>query len=142
MSEVKVRFAKLKPSKLSDAAWGYLVEAWENGLSDREAAFYVSKHAECEEITAEDIQRWFKENPEVKELKVNLHTDLLSEAKITVADSLKERDIKTAKWYLERKGADEFSTKQAVAFEGAVIELSLEEKEKKLKEMVDKFDGE
>ena len=142
MSEERLRFAKVKPKELKDAAWRYLVEAWENGLSDREAAFYVSKHAECEEITAEDIQKWFKENPELKELKVNLHTDLLSEAKITVADSLKERDIKTAKWYLERKGAEEFSTKQAVAFEGAVIELSLEEKEKKLKEMVDKFDGE
>ena len=56
MSEERLRFAKVKPKELKDAAWRYLVEAWENGLSDREAAFYVSKKAECDEITAEDIK--------------------------------------------------------------------------------------
>lgn len=138
----KIRFAKQKPNGIKDVTWRYLVEAWENGLSDRQAAFYVSRHSSCDEITAEDIQTWYTKDPDLKDLKMNLADGLLSEAKITVADSLREKDIKTAKWYLERKGADEFSTKQAVAFEGAVIELSLEEKEKKLKEMVDKFDGE
>ena len=142
MSRQKLRFAKLKPSGIKDATWRRLVEAWENGLSDREAAFYVSKHSACDEITTDDIQRWFIENPEVKELKVCLHSDLLSSAKITVADALRDKDIKTAKWYLERKGADEFSTKQAVAFEGAIVELSLEEKEKKLQELVENFKSE
>ena len=84
-----------------------------NGLSDREAAFRASREG-----------------------------DLISTAKMTVSKSLKKGDIKTAKWYLERKAADEFSTKSAVAFEGGVIELSLEEKEKALKELVEKFDNE
>ena len=49
----------------------------------------------------------------------------------------------SAEWYLERKAADEFSTKSAVAFEGAVVELSLEEKEEALKRLVETFgDGE
>lgn len=140
MSRQKLRFAKLKPNGIKDATWRRLIEAWENGLSDREAAFYVSKHHECDEITAGDIQKWMLDNPEIKELKVCLHSDLLSSAKITVADALRDNDIKTAKWYLERKAADEFSTKQAVAFEGAIVELSLEEKEKKLQEIVEKFE--
>ena len=142
MSRQKMRFAKLKPSGIKDATWRYLVEAWENGLSDREAAFYVSKHEDADEITVEDIQKWMLDNPEIKELKVCLHSDLLSSAKITVADALRDSDVKTAKWYLERKAADEFSTKQAVAFEGAVIEVSLEDKDKALREMVNKFESE
>ena len=142
MSRQKMRFAKLKPKKIKDATWRYLVEAWENGLSDREAAFYVSKHEDADEITTDDIQKWFVENPEIKELKVNLHSDILSSAKINVRGAIaEEKDVSTSKWYLERKAGQEFSTRQAVALEGAVIEVSLEEKEKKLREMVDKFDG-
>ena len=142
MSRQKLRFAKLKPSGIKDATWRYLVEAWESGLSDREAAFYVSKRDECDEITTDDIQKWMQANPEVKELKTNLHSDILSDAKINIKGAIKdEKDVATSKWYLERKAANEFSTKQAVAFEGAVIEVSLEEKQKKLQEMVDKFEN-
>ena len=138
-------FIELKPKNVDTAAWEIVIEAWENGLSDREAAFRVSKIT-GKMLKASDIQTWYKDNPEIAELRANLMNELLASAKLTIAETLrdpgnKER-VKTARWYAERKGADEFSTKQAVAFEGAVIELSLEEKEKKLKELVDKFDGE
>ena len=141
MSRQKMRFAKLKPNGIKDATWRRLVEAWENGLSDREAAFYVSKHRECDEITAGDIQKWMLDNPEIKDLKTNLHSDILASAKINIKGAIAdEQDVATSKWYLERKAANEFSTKQAVAFEGAIVELSLEEKEKKLQEIVEKFE--
>ena len=68
-----------------------------------------------------------------------LNYDLINAARATVADAVMSGDVKAAKWYLERKAAEEFSTKQAVAFEGAVIELSIEDKEKALKDMVDKY---
>ena len=142
MAKGKIRFTKVKPSGIKDATWGYVVEAWENGLSDREAAFFASKHEDSDEITADDIRTWCKDNAEVGELRANLQSDLLSKAKIKIAESLGASDreaIRTARWYLERKAADEFSTKQAVAFEGAVVELSLEEKEKALKEMMEQF---
>ena len=142
LSQKKIRFTQYKPKEIKDATWGYVVEAWENGLSDREAAFFASKHEDSDEINAEQIRMWCKENPEVGELRANLQSDLLSKAKIKIAESLGASDreaIRTARWYLERKAADEFSTKQAVAFEGAVVELSLEEKEKALKEMMEQF---
>ena len=147
MSRQKVPFVKLKPKGIKDATWRLLIEAWENGLSDREASFRIQKrnaeYDDADDITAEDIRVWCKNDPELGELRANLMSDLLSSAKLTVADTLKNgkgRDaIQTARWYLERKAADEFSTKQAVAFEGAVVELSLEEKEKALKEMMEKF---
>lgn len=139
MSRQKVPFIQQKPKKIKDATWRAVVEAWENGLSDREAAFRASKIEDADAITAEDIRTWCKDDPSVGELRANLMSDLLSSAKLTVADALREGDVKTAKWYLERKAADEFSTKQAVAFEGAVVELSLEEKEKALKEMMEQF---
>lgn len=131
-------FEKLKPEKINNAAWEAIIEAWENGLSDREAAFRASKIS-GQDITANDLRQWCKDNPELGELRANLQSDLLSEAKLTVADALRGKDTRTARWYLERKAADEFSTKQAVAFEGAVVELSLEEKEKALKEMLEQF---
>ena len=138
-------FIELKPKNVDTAAWGIVIEAWENGLSDREAAFRVSKNT-GKMLKASDIQAWYKNDPEIAELRANLMNELLASAKLTIAETLRDPDnrerIKTARWYAERKGADEFSTKQAVAFEGAVIELSLEEKEKALKEKMAEFFGE
>ena len=138
-------FIELKPKNVDTAAWGIVIEAWENGLSDREAAFRVSKIT-GKMLKASDIQTWYKDNPEIAELRANLMNELLASAKLTIAETLRDPDnkerIKTARWYAERKGADEFSTKQAVAFEGAVVELSLDEKEKALKEKMAEFFGE
>lgn len=142
MSKNNVPFIRLKPEKVEAVTWSTVVEAWENGLSDREAAFRASKVGA--HITADDIRQWIKDNPEIGELKANLHDELLSDAKINIAKALKKNDrdgLQTARWYLERKAPDEFSTKQAIAFEGAVVELSLEEKEKKLNEIMEKFES-
>lgn len=140
MSRQKIPYARLKPEGVKDASWKIVVEAWENGLSDREAAFRTSKYADIE-VTVEDIKAWVEKNPDIGELRAGLHCDVLSNAKINVAKALKSNDVATSKWYLERKAADEFSTKQAVAFENAVV-VSLEEKKKQLQEFVEQFDGE
>ena len=58
---------------------------------------------------------------------------------MVVSEAIKAGKYKVAQWYLERKAADEFSTKSAVAFEGAVVELSLDEKEQALKDLVETF---
>ena len=131
-------FAALKPNEVSDKAWKAIIEAWENGLSDREAAFRASKVGEY--ITAKDIKSWIAKNPEIGELKANFEAELRGVAKDTVADSLRDGDIKTAKWYLERKAADEFSTKAAIEFENAVP-VSLEDKEQALKQMIENFES-
>lgn len=140
-------FLNKKPEKVAADVWEIVVEAWDNGLSDNEAAFRVQKLL-GKDLKADEIRQWCKDYPEVGELRACLKNALLTDAKLTIAETLrdpksKER-VKTARWYAERKGADEFSTKQAIAFEGAVVELSLEEKERMLKERMDEFfeDGE
>ena len=139
-------FLNKKPEKVAADVWEKVVEAWENGLSDNEAAFRVQKLLGID-LKANEIRQWCKDYPEVGELRACLQNDLLTDAKLTIAETLRDKGnkerIKTARWYAERKGADEFSTKSAVAFEGAVVELSLEEKEQMLKEkMAEFFDGE
>ena len=139
-------FLNKKPEKVAAEVWEKVVEAWENGLSDNEAAFRVQKLLGID-LKAGEIRQWCKDYPEVGELRACLQNDLLTDAKLTIAETLRDKDnkerIKTARWYAERKGADEFSTKSAVAFEGAVVELSLEEKQKLLEEkMAEFFDGE
>lgn len=138
MSRQKTPFASYKPKKIKDATWRAVVDAWENGLSDREAAFRASRY---EPITVEDIKGWIKDDPKVGELKAMLEAELRSAAKYTVADAIKDGDVKTSKWYLERKAADEFSTRSSIEFENAVVALTLDEKEDALKRMIDNFES-
>lgn len=137
-------FLKKKPKEIDAAVWEIVVEAWENGLSDKEAAFRVEKLLGTD-LSADDIRQWCKDFPHVGELRANLLCSLLSDAKLNIAQDMRDPNskerMKTSRWYLERKAADEFSTKSAIAFEGAVVELSLEDKEKKLKELVEQFEG-
>lgn len=140
-------FLNKKPNKVAADVWELVVEAWENGLSDNEAAFRVQKLL-GKDLKAKEIREWCKEYPEVGELRASLQNELLTTTKLVIAETLRDPEskerVKTARWYAERKGADEFSTKQAIAFEGAVVELSLEEKEQMLKQKMDEFfeDGE
>lgn len=137
-----VPFIGYKPEKVNDDIWTAVIEAWENGLSDREAAFRASRYTNIP-LTANEIKQWKKNDPRIAELCEMLKDDLKATAKMNAAKLLKAGDDKTTRWYLEHKCPEEFSTKSAVAFEGAAITLSLEEKEKALKELVESFeDGE
>lgn len=138
MSRQKTEFAGLKPKDVKDAAWREVVGAWKNGLSNQEAAYRASKVGE--HITAKDIAKWISDNPEIGNLRAMLELDLRSAAKMTVADAIKDGDVKTSKWYLERKAADEFSTKASIEFENAVVALTLDEKEDALKQYVENFE--
>lgn len=139
MSRQQVPFIKFKPSELNDATWRALTEAWGNGLSDRETAFYVCKQNGATDMTAEDVRELKNKYPDVADLEVSLKSDLLAMSKMTIADAIRDNDLSTAKWYAERKGGDEFSTKQAVALEGAVATLSIEEKRQATKEYIEQM---
>ncbi len=142
MSTKKIPYANLKPKDVDAEVWTIVVEAWENGLSDREASLLVSRKLNVY-VKASEIAKWKKDNPEIAELQAFLEVAVRTDAKLNVSEAIKAGKTKVAQWYLERKAADEFSTKSAVAFEGAVVELSLEEKEKALKDLVEQFeDGE
>lgn len=138
MSTKKVPYKNLKPKNVDDEVWTRVVKAWENGLSDREAALLVSRDTETV-FKASDIAKWKKDNPDIAELQAFLEVAVRTDAKLNISEAIRAGKTKVAQWYLERKAADEFSTKSAVAFEGAVVELSLEEKEKALKDLVEQF---
>ena len=138
MSTKKVPYKNLKPKNTDDEVWTSVVKAWENGLSDREAALLASRDTETM-LKASDIAKWKKDNPDIAELQAFLEVAVRTDAKLNISEAIRAGKTKVAQWYLERKAADEFSTKSAVAFEGAVVELSLEEKEKALKDLVEQF---
>lgn len=143
MSRQTVPYLKFKPKDFNDATWRAITEAWENGLSDRETAFYVSKKDGTQEFTPTEFAEIVNNNSDLSDLKVALASDLIRKAKFTVNESLQEGDIKTAKWYLEKKAADEFCSKSAVEVNKAVVTLSIEEKEKVAEELLKKLeDGE
>ena len=133
----------LKPKTVDQIVWDAVVEAWRNGLSDRQAAFNVREDLGID-LTADEIKLWKKGNPAIASLCEDLKENLKAVAKNNVAKTLRsgDKDGKMSRWYLEHKCPEEFSTKSAVAFEGAVVELSLAEKEQKLQELVDNFDKE
>lgn len=140
MAKTQTLYKALKPEKVNIKTWNAVVEAWQNGLSDREAAFRASKYADVH-VKEADIKRWIKANPDIGELRDHLHSELLSAAKLTIAEKINAGDVRTAKWYLERKAASEFSTKSAVAFENEAVTLSLEEKERQMAEFMSQFGG-
>lgn len=139
MSTKKVPYRNLKPKDVDDEVWTSVVKAWENGLSDREAALLASRNTDTM-LKASDIAKWKKENPDIAELQAFLEVAVRTDAKLNISEAIRAGKTKVAQWYLERKAADEFSTKSAVAFEGAVVELTLEDKEKALKNLVEQFD--
>lgn len=126
----------LKPCNMEQDAWDTLVEAWENGLSNKEASLLIMRNCRLY-ITGKAIETMCEENPEIAMLRASLLDGLIAQAKMNVAEKLKEGDIVTSKWYLEKKKASEFSSKGSQAFEKGVDDLSLEEKQRQLaKEMM------
>lgn len=84
-----------------------LSEAFKLGCTNREACFY----ADIGESTYYDF---LKEHPEYSD-KFNMYKDYEKiQARLVVHKALEKGDRDMAKWYLERKAKDEFSTKQEI----------------------------
>lgn len=141
MARSKVPYIGIKPKGVREKVWIAVVDAWTNGLSDRDASFRASQDSGVF-VRESEIKEWRNDYPEVDALRDFLHSDIVANAKLNIAERIKSGDVTTSKWYLERKAADEFSTKSAVAFEGAAIELSMEDKEKKVEEFMEQFGDE
>ena len=81
-----------------------LEQAFSMGCSDLEACLYA-------DIGKTTLYNYQNENPEFVERKEKLKEKLVLKARSVIADSLNKQDENTAKWYLERKAKNEFSTK-------------------------------
>lgn len=128
------RYLAYKPEDMPVEAWEEILSSWENGLSDREASFRASRDNNFY-ITEAQIREIYENDVRVADLRDFLRTDLVSQAKLNIAKSIREGSVSTTKWFLERKAPEEYSSKSAVAFEGAVVAVSMDEKEAEM----DKF---
>lgn len=138
MGRKVIPYRKLKPHGISDNAWAEIVYAWENGLSDREASFRACRDGDTY-ITEAELKEIVESSAEISGLRDFLRSALVSQAKLNISESINQGNVSTAKWYLERRAPEEFSSKQAVAFEGAVVGLTMEEKQKELDKLLESF---
>lgn len=135
------RYLAIKPEGLPAKAWDEILDSWRNGLSDREAAFRASERI-GELITEAEIKELVRADHTIARLRDDLHNELIKQAKLVIADSIGKGNLSTAKWFLERKAPEEFSSKAAIAFEGAVVGLSMDEKKEQMDEFMKQFGGE
>lgn len=138
MSRQKTPYSAYRPKDINEAAWREIISSWEDGLSDREAAFRASREGNML-ITESDLKKYLQNYPEVADLKDYLQSDVLSMAKKNIAESIRNGSVTTSKWLLERKAPNEYSSKAAVSFEGAVIGLTMEEKQAELDKLLESF---
>ena len=83
-----------------------LEQVWAIGGSDIEAYSYA-------EITDQSYYRYLRAFPKIREKRDQLKQKPILAARMTIANNL-QIDPDVAKWYLERKRKDEFSTKTEV----------------------------
>lgn len=134
-----MKYEKYKPEGVKKKIWEIVVEAWENGLSDKEACFRVLKLT-GDELTPAKMRSWYVKNAKVQELRDMLRDQIITSARLVIKESIeKDKNEKTARWVLEHKAADEFSTKAAIAFERAAIEISVADKEENMKKFMEQF---
>lgn len=128
-----------KPVDIDNATWMSIIDSWTNGLSDREAAFRASRSGS--KVTVKQLQEMKLQCSEIADLCEFLQTSLVTDSKLNIAEAIRRGDKSTSKWLLERKAPEEFSSKAALKVEAAVAELSMEDKEKQISELMAQFGG-
>lgn len=123
-----------RPSVMTDEMASRLELAFSMGCTDTEACLYA-------DMSPSAFYRYQKEHPEFKERKEMLREKLVMKARSVIADALNRKDENTARWYLERKRKDEFSTRQETS--GIIGLMKVEEPDlEKIKELKNMLDSE
>lgn len=102
-----------RPSAMTPEIINKLEQAFSMGASDAEACAYV-------DIATSIFYRYQDAHPEFRERKNQLKEKMVLKARSVILNALNEKDKDTAKWYLERKCKNEFSTKQVIENEPIV----------------------
>ena len=101
-----------RPSVMTKEVLGKLDYAFTKGLTDQQACDYVGIHKDS-------LYEYGKKNPGYSDRKEALKTNLPIRAKILLAESIENGNVNDAKWLLERKLKEEFSTRiEATAKDG------------------------
>ena len=93
-----------RPTVMTEEVVSKLEQAFSMGCSDLEACLFAN-------ISRQTLYDYQEKNPEFIDRKALLKQKMIFKARSVIADALNNKDENTAKWYLERKRKDEFSTK-------------------------------
>lgn len=93
-----------RPTKLTPETIDKLRTAFLMGCSDIEACLYA-------DISKTALYNYQAKNPDFVDQKEQWKEQLTLKARTVIANALNNKDENTAKWYLERKAKNEFSTK-------------------------------
>lgn len=100
-----------RPTVMTPEVVNKLEQAFSMGCSDLEACLFA-------DISKQTLYDYQAKYPEFADRKAMLKETLVLKARSVIATSLNNKDENTAKWYLERKRKDEFSTKVENHFSG------------------------
>lgn len=93
-----------RPTKVTPEVVTKLEQAFSMGCTDEEACLFA-------DISRMSLQRYQEAHPSFRYRKALLKQKLVLKARSVIAEALNRKDENTAKWYLERKRKEEFSTK-------------------------------
>jgi hypothetical protein len=98
------KFDTGRPTNLTPETISKLEQAWSMGCSDLEACLHAG-------IGKSALYNYQNAHPNFLERKQILKEKLVLKARSVIANALNNKDENTARWYLERKRKDEFSTR-------------------------------
>ena len=93
-----------RPTKFTPETISKLEQAFSVGCTDVEACLLAN-------VSNSALYNYQQANPDFVERKERLKESLSLKSRLVIADKLNKDDVDTAKWYLERKKKNEFSTK-------------------------------
>lgn len=103
-----------RPTIMTDVVVGKLEYAFSLGCGDRDACLYAG-------INPDTLYEYQKKHPEFTDRKSQLKQKQIIAARQAVNNALALNDVTTARWLLERKCKDEFSTKTEIQTEPQTI---------------------
>lgn len=96
-----------RPTVMTDELVSKLEYGFMRGLNDTEACCYAG-------ISRETLYSYIKKNPAFADRKEELKSHPSTKAKLNITEAIANGDTDLAKWWLERKNKQEFSTKQEI----------------------------
>lgn len=94
-----------RPTVMTESTIGKLKEGFAQGFSVRNACIWA-------DISQDTYFEYCKKHPNFSEQCKTLQQKPLIKSILVINKALNEGDVGTAKWYAERKGKEEFSTRQ------------------------------
>lgn len=124
-----------RPPAITPDTLARLDYAFSIGCNDKEALAYA-------DVSKSAFYRWLENNPEYRERKEALKARPVLKARKAAVDALdsdneKEKNL-MARWYLEKRRADEFGNKTDINIESNGT-LTIEEREKALDGFLSRF---